>query len=114
VALTTAASPSSLLDSDATFGLQMVVDRCSAAWTESGSSPAFTYGCSGSTTTIISSRAVVQSALTMAGLSALSAGGADHLRLTLTLPPAAPNTLQGLSSTLTYSFLATQRAGAAH
>ena len=114
VALTTTASPSSLLDTDATNGLQMVIDRCSAAWTESGSSPAFSYSCSGSTTTIVTSRAVIQTSLSMAGLSALTAGGTDHLRLTLTLPSAAGNTLQGLSSTLTSSFLGTQRAGSAH
>jgi predicted ribosomally synthesized peptide with SipW-like signal peptide len=114
VALTTTASPSSLLDTDTTNGLQMVIDRCSAAWTESGSSPAFSYSCSGSTTTIVSSRAVIQSAVTMAGLSALTAGGTDHLRLTLTFPSTAGSTFQGLSSTLTYSFLGTQRAGTAH
>jgi spore coat-associated protein N len=114
IALTTSASPSSLLDTDTTNGLQMVVDRCSAAWTESGSSPAFTYTCGGSTTTIISSRAVIQSSLTMAGLSALTNGQTDHLRVTLTFPSAAGNTLQGQSSTITYSFLGTQRAGAAH
>ena len=114
VALTTTASPSSLLDTDTTNGLQMVVDRCSVAWTESGSSPAFSYSCSGSTTTIISSRAVIQSALTMAGLSALTAGGTDHLRLTLTFPSSAGSSFQGLSSTLSYSFLGTQRAGTAH
>jgi spore coat-associated protein N len=114
IALTTSASPSSLLDTDTTNGLQMVIDRCSSAWTESGSSPAFSYTCGGSTTTIVSSRAVIQSALAMAGLSALTAGGADHLRLTLTFPSAAPNTLQNLSSTVTFSFLGTQRAGVAH
>jgi predicted ribosomally synthesized peptide with SipW-like signal peptide len=114
VALTTTASPSSLLDTDTTNGLQMVVDRCSVAWTESGSSPAFTYSCSGSTTTIVSSRAVIQSALTMAGLSSLVAGGTDHLRLTLTFPSTAGSSFQGLSSTLAYSFLGTQRAGTAH
>lgn len=114
VAVTTTASPSSLLDTDTTNGLQMVVDRCSAAWTESGSSPAFTYSCSGSTTTIVSSRPVIQSALTMTGLSALTAGGSDHLRLTLTFPSSAGSTFQGLSSTLTYSFVGTQRAGTAH
>jgi spore coat-associated protein N len=114
IALTTTASPSSLLDTDATNGLQMVIDRCSVAWTESGSSPAFTYSCGGSTTTIVTSRAVIQSSLGMAGLSALTAGGTDHLRLTLTFPSAAGATFQGLSSTLTYSFLGTQRAGTAH
>ena len=114
LALTTTASPSSLLDTDATNGLQMVIDRCSVAWTESGSSPAFSYSCSGSTTTIVTSRAVIQSALALSGLSALTGGGSDHLRLTLTFPSAAGATFQGLTSTLTYSFLATQRAGAAH
>jgi spore coat-associated protein N len=114
IALTTSASPSSLLDTDTTNGLQMVIDRCSAAWTESGSSPAFSYSCSGSTTTIITSRAVIQSSLAMAGLSALTAAGSDHLRLTLTFPSSAGNTLQGLTSTLTYSFLGTQRNGTAH
>ena len=114
IALTTSASPSSLLDTDTTNGLQMVVDRCSVAWTESGSSPAFTYTCGGSTTAIVSSRAVIQTSLSMAGLSALTAAGIDHLRLTLTFPSTAGATLQGLSSTLTYSFVGTQRAGSAH
>ncbi|HEV7864144.1 MAG TPA: hypothetical protein VGR20_15645, partial [Acidimicrobiia bacterium] len=114
VGLTTTASPSSLLDTDATNGLQMVIDRCSVAWTESGVSPAFTYTCGGSTTTIITTRAVIQSALAMASLSALTAAGTDHLRLTLTFPSTAGATFQGLSSTLTYSFLGTQRAGTAH
>jgi spore coat-associated protein N len=57
---------------------------------------------------------VIQSALTMSGLSVLTAGATDNLRLTLTLPSAAPNTLQGLTSTVTYTFLGTQRAGTAH
>ena len=40
VTLTTTASPSSLLDTDATNGLQLVIDRCSVAWTEGGVAPA--------------------------------------------------------------------------
>lgn len=114
VALTTGASPSSLLDTDTTNGLQMVIDRCPVAWTESGSSPAFTYSCSGSTTTVVTSRPVIQSALTMSNLTALTAGVTDHLRLTLTFPSSAGASFQGLSSTLTYTFLGTQRAGTAH
>ena len=114
VALTTTATASSLLDTDTTNGLQMVIDRCSVAWTESGSSPAFSYSCSGSTTTIITSRPVIQSSLTMSGLGALTAGGTDHLRLTLTFPSTAGATFQGITSTISYSFLGTQRAGTAH
>ena len=114
VALTTTASPSSLLDTDTTHGLQMVIDRCSVPWTEAGSSPAFTYTCGGSTTTVVTSRPVIQSSLNLASLSTLTAGGTDHLRLTLTFPGTAGASFQGLTSTLTYGFLATQRAGTAH
>lgn len=115
VALTTSASPSSLLDTDTTNGLQMVIDRCSVAWTESGSSPAFTYACGGSASTVVSSRPVLQSGLVLSNLSgALTRGGTDHLRMTLTFPSSAGATFQGASSTLTYSFLGTQRAGVAH
>ena len=39
VTLTTTASPSSLLDTDVTDGLQMLIEKCSVAWTEAGSSP---------------------------------------------------------------------------
>ena len=39
--LTTTATTSSLLDTDTTNGLQMVIDKCSAAWTEAG--PPYTY-----------------------------------------------------------------------
>ena len=53
ITLTTSASPSSLLDTDATNGLQIAIDTCSVAWTEAGSSPAFTYTCGGSTSTVL-------------------------------------------------------------
>src|SRR4051795_13339093 len=42
VSLTTTASPSSKLDTDAANGLQMTIDSCSGAWTESGQQP-YTY-----------------------------------------------------------------------
>ena len=114
VALTTTASPSSLLNTDTTNGLQMVLDRCSSTWTESGTSPAFTYTCGGTLTTVIASRPVIGSNLTLAGLSAMASGGTDHLRVTLTLPTTADNAFQGLTSTITYSFTGTQRAGSSH
>ena len=107
--LTTTASPSSLLDTDATNGLQMVIDKCSVAWTEAGSSPAFTYTCGGTTTSVLASRAVIGSAISLANLSSLTAGTTDRLRLTLTLPSAAGNTFQNISSTVSYAFTGTQR-----
>jgi predicted ribosomally synthesized peptide with SipW-like signal peptide len=104
ITLTSAATTSSLLDTDATNGLQMAVDKCSVAWTESGSSPAFSYTCSGSTTTVLASRAVVGTNLALANLGALTAGVTDHLRLTLTLPATADNSFQNQASTIQYTF----------
>jgi hypothetical protein len=110
ITLTTAASPTSLLDSDATNGLQMVIDKCSVAWTEAGSSPAFTYTCSGTTSSVLASRAVIGSAIALSNLGSTTAGATDFLRVTLTFPSGAGNTLQGLTSTITYTFNGTQRA----
>jgi hypothetical protein len=114
VTLTSTATTSSLLDTDGTDGLQMVVDRCSVPWTEGGSTPAFTYTCGGTTATVIASRPVIGSAIAMSNLGALTSGATDNLRLTLTLPSSAGNTLQGLTSAITYAFTGTQRAGTAH
>jgi spore coat-associated protein N len=111
ITLTTSATASSLLDTDATDGLQMVIDRCSNAWTEGGVAPAYTYTCSGATSTVLASRAVVGSNLTLSNLTALTNGVTDHLRVTLTFPSAAPNSFQNQSSTIQYTFTGTQRAG---
>lgn len=110
--LTTTASVSSLLDTDATHGLQMEIDECSVAWTESASAP-YTYTCSGDTTSVIASRAVIGSSLSLGSLSALTAGGSDFLRVKLTLPSTAGNTFQGISSTIGFAFNATQRTATA-
>ena len=91
ITLTSAATTSSLLDTDTTNGLQLVIDKCSNAWTEAGTAPAYTYTCSGTTSTVLASRPVIGSNLTLSNLSALTAGVTDHLRFTLTLPSAAPN-----------------------
>lgn len=114
VTLTSTATTSSLLDTDTTDGLQVVIERCSVAWTEAGVSPAFTYTCGGSTSTVIASRPAVGTAVAMSNLGSLTAGATDYLRLTLTLPGTAGNALQGLTSTLSYAFTGTQRAAAAH
>lgn len=104
---------STLLDSDTTNGLQMTIDKCSLAggWTESAFP--YTYTCpAGTITHPLVSRPIIGSTIALTGttLSALTAAGVDHLLVTLTLPAIAPNTLQGLSSTIQYTFTATQRA----
>lgn len=106
--LTTSASPSSLLDTDATNGLQIAIDKCSQAWTEAG--PPYTYTCGGSTSTVLASRALIGSAIALSNLT-LTAGSTDHLRVTLTFPSGAGNTLQNQSSTVSYTFSGSQRAG---
>ncbi len=109
VTLTTTAEPSSLLDTDATNGLQMTIDKCSVAWTESG--PPYTYTCGGTTSTVLASREVIGTDIALSNVSDLyTPSTTDRLRLTLTLPSTAGNTFQGLTSTITYTFTGTQRA----
>ncbi len=111
VSLTTTASPTSLLDTDATNGLQMTIARCSVPWTEAGSSPAFTYTCSGTTSVVLASRAVIGADLALANINATTAGATSHLRVTLTLPTTATNAFQSLTSTISYTFTGLQRVG---
>ena len=113
VTLTTTASPSSLLDTDATNGLQMKIEKCSMAWVESASTP-YTYTCGaldiGTRTTVLARRAIIGSPIALASMASLTAGSADDMVVTVDLPSGAGNTFQGLSSTITYTFNATQRA----
>ena len=109
--LTTTAPTTSLLDTNAGNGLQVAIDRCSQAWTESGSSPAFTYTCGGTTSSVLASRAVIGSNIALSNLL-VSAGSTNFLRVTLTFPTSADDTYQGLTSAISYQFAGTQRAGA--
>ena len=42
------------------------------------------------------------------------AGVTDHLMVTITFPGGVGTTLQGLTSTVQFTFTGTQRAGSAH
>lgn len=108
ITLTTTASPSSLLDTDVTNGLQIVIDRCSVPWTESG--PPYTYICGGSTSSVLASPAIIGSAISLSNLTTTTVGNTDHLRVTITLPGTAGNTFQNITSSITFSFTGTQRA----
>lgn len=113
VALTTTVAPdtSSVLVTDATNGLQMKIDRCSQAWTETGSSAPFTYTCGGTTTNVVPSRAVIGADVALPG-TALTASSHDNLLVTLNLPATADNSFQGKSSSVVYTFVGTQRVAA--
>lgn len=113
VKLTTTATSSNVLTSDATNGLQLKVDTCPAAWTKPANSNAL--NCSGSITNVVSQRAVLGQNIDLAAVNtALNAAGASsNLRVTLTLPASADNTFQGLSNTINFVFDGTQRAAEA-
>jgi spore coat-associated protein N len=111
LSVTTTATTSSLLDTDATNGLQMTIDSCSVPWTETVSGSVYTYTCSGTTTSVLSSTPVIQASINLSSLNSMTAGGSDHLRVTLSLPSSAGNTFQGLNSVIDYTFTGTQRAG---
>ena len=133
ITLGISASPSSLLDTDAVNGLQVQVQTCSVAWTRVAGPPP-TYSCGGTTVTVLATTPVKTLETTPANLTplnSLTAGGQDYVVMTLSLPSAAPGNiglvptlcsgtaggtaatenLEGCSSTLTYTFTATQRAG---
>jgi hypothetical protein len=133
ITLGISASPSSLLDTDPGFGLQVQVQTCSVAWTRVTGPPP-TYSCTGTTVTVLASTPVktLESApANLTPLNSLTPGGQDFVVMTFTFPATAPGdvaldsnlcsgvvggtpateNLEGCSSTLTYTFTATQRAG---
>ena len=110
VVLTTNATTTSLLNTDATNGLQMTIDKCSVAWTESAIP--YTYTCAGTTTSVLASSPVIGTNLALPNLT-LTAAAINNLRVTVTLPSAAGNTFQGLTSVVNYTFTGTQRAATA-
>jgi hypothetical protein len=112
IAMNVSATTSSALDTDATNGLEVKIDKCSVAWVESPTTP-YTYTCAGTTSSVLAYTSIATIKTTppsLPGLAALTAGGTDNLVATVRLPSTAGNTLQGLSSTLSITFTGTQRA----
>ncbi|MDQ1536904.1 MAG: spore coat-associated protein [Actinomycetota bacterium] len=115
---TTAPTVTSALNTDATNGLQLLVQSCSSAWTETSNSPdsGYSYTCGGTTSTVLSSAAVVQANSVLGNLAATTTAGnvtatVDHLLITMTLPSGTtqaqvPN---GATSTIVFTFNALQR-----
>ncbi|WP_077490938.1 TasA family protein [Sinomonas mesophila] len=110
VTLTTTATTSSILDTDGASGLQVTIDRCSVAWTEADApSGGYTYTCSGTTSSVLASRAIIGANVALSNLAAVGLGQTDNLRVTVSLPAAANNDFQGKSSTVQFAFTGTQR-----
>ncbi|WDF35102.1 TasA family protein (plasmid) [Arthrobacter agilis] len=107
---TTTTTPATKLTSDAVNGLQLSVDACSVPWTEAGTAPAYTYTCAGTVTSVLTTRPILGTDVALTNLTSMTSTKADNLRVTATLPVAADNTFQGLTSTVNVAFTATQRA----
>jgi hypothetical protein len=110
IVLTTSATTSSKLDTDLTLGLQLKIDSCSTAWTETGTAPAYVYSCSGTTKSVLASRALIGSSVALSNLSALAPNTVDNLVATMSFPAGADNTFQNQSSVISFTFTGTQRA----
>lgn len=108
VHLTTVATSSSALDTDATNGLQLSIERCSVAW--GGTADAYT--CGGSTTTVLASRAVIVNDISLTNVDT-SVGAHNYLVVHLKLADTADSTFESLSSTIQFTFTAVQRANTA-
>ncbi|MFW3172305.1 hypothetical protein [Geodermatophilus sp. CPCC 206100] len=105
VTLALRAPSSSVLDSDSTHGLQMVVESCSLPWEVSGAG----YRCAADVESFYTGPVVMDRALS--GARALAPGGVDHLRAAVTLPATAGNGFQDASSVLEFVFTGVQRDG---
>lgn len=100
VVLRLRASGSSLLRSDPSGGLRLTIERCSKRWTQKRGTRA--YVCRGKRRGVLKSvRISATRKLRLRSLS-LRAGRADHLRLTVSLPRADGNTLQGQTARIVY------------
>ena len=121
ITLSTTASTSSLLDTDATDGLQMEIEKCGGllGWAETAVGSGYTYTCDqllagddlGARTTVFTRAAVIQTTAALSSMSALTAAATDDMVVTLDLPSTADNTFQNISSVIDFDFIATQRNG---
>ena len=102
--LTSFVESANLLSGDAVDGLQLIVDRCSVAWTL-----ADLFTCGGTQTSNVVLGTLIQ---TDASLGTLEVGVTDHLRVTIRLPETAGNTFQGLTAGVTFKWYVDEAAHA--
>lgn len=106
---------SSALTTDSTRGLHLTVTQCSVEWT-----PAAVPACAGSTSALVTNVPLNGLASNPVSLQqpAIAAGAKLYLQISLTLPDQSEttsngnlpaSTIQGLSSSLTWTFSETQR-----
>lgn len=114
VTLGVTTSPSNLLTTSSSDGLQIEAQTCATPWTATSlSDGGYSYQCGGNTTTVIAPEPVSSAAspVPLASLGSVSVGKSTSMVITLNFPSTAGNSYQGLSTVLTYTFIATQVAG---
>ncbi len=104
------ATTSTVLDTDATNGLQLTVLNCDQAWTLHAGSAATCDDASSST--VLGSRAVIFSATTMSNVH--TDGTVDHLKFQWLLPSGADDSFQNKTSVIEYTFSGVQPTNTYH
>lgn len=114
VTLAATVSPSNLLSTDTTDGLQVEAQTCSTAWTATSlADGGYTYACSGPVTSVIAREPIgsLASSTPLTAVGSIPVSGSANLVITVSLPSTAGNTYQGMTTTIDYTFVATQAAG---
>jgi hypothetical protein len=115
---------STLLDSNATKGLQVTMTQCSQPWTGYTAGVQTPPTCGGTATTVLAATplsTLVSGPVGLSNVSGLTTAGSslDNILFTLTLPNQSEttingvvpaNSIQGLSDTVTWTFAEAQRA----
>jgi hypothetical protein len=109
ISMSAVATASSVLDTDATKGLQLAVRSCDVAWTMRLADGAPVYDCRGTERTLAAGP--VAGTKTLTAPAALAVRGVDHLAVSVTLPQDAGDAFQGRRSTMAISFTGTQATG---
>jgi hypothetical protein len=98
----------SVLTSGKVPGLQMTIEKCSVAWT--GRAAPYTCPLPATKSVVLADSPII-GANSLGDLAALKVKGTDHLKFTASLHKDAPNDSQGATSTVSFTFDATQRTG---
>jgi hypothetical protein len=96
----------SALTSGKVPGLQMTIEKCSVPWT--GDAAPYTCPRSGTRSVVRETSPIIGTA-NLGDLAVLKVRGTDHLKITANLHKETPNSSQGLESTVSFTFDATQR-----
>jgi len=117
VTLDTTGSTSAAFITDTTNGLKLWIARCSQAWTEAGTAPAYTYTCGGTQQNVLGTSgspvAFYDAAHTLNNLD-LGDGATNYLMVRVSWPDGddvAQDAMEASTGTLSFGFQGTQRAG---